>query len=530
MSERIVKTLPVMLTDAQVNEWARKAAALAGEEDDRATQLESAKERAKTIVKEAESALSSKRIERSQAARIARERCEWKEVDCEEKIARADRRAVVTRLDTMEHVSSRPVSDDEMRRGATWKPNLTARRSELRHPEEPDVLLDTRPLSDAEKQVPLPGADGQVKAATLAEAAAIAAAREKGDLPPAPEGEPYEPKGPATSVTSEQLDALTPVEAKPESKVPSLASTGIELRTPSNDNNAGAAPTATVFVLSLEEAARPETAKLSVYDFLPDAAGTQLESRPVDAADAKLLREAAQRAGVAVRERTVTGRPSPTHFKVSALRSAYEALSDENKDLLNEDVRAPDGRWLYGYWNDGAKDERIEYCGVVTRAESDALLEYTKGLGLEAVAAPVDEYPCSEPGCEYWEQFDDLAGGGGTCHDHTVTRDKLKKKLAKPAGAAPKKGGKKGKVDEAKQLEALVVKHTDLLNAAKSAGALGDAWRAVAGLDLPDGHLARLEGVFDAKAKRLGLSPSTLAQMRAEDRAPAERPADAASA
>ena len=333
MTERIVKTLPVQLTEAQVNEWARKAAALAGEEDERATQLESARERAKTIVKEAESALSSKRIERSQAARIARERCEWKEVDCEERIARADRRATVTRLDTHEHVSSRPVSDDEMRRGATWKPNYTAGRSELRHPEEPSVLLDTRPLSDTERQVPLPNAEGEVTPTTLAEAAAIAEARANGDLPP-DAGEPYEPKGPATTVTSEQLDKLTGVEAKPESKSPRdvVFGAGIEQ---TNGAAGPKLPQATVFSLLPANAQLAKRSPLFGLDWVPSADGG-LESQPLGAGDADALMRDLGKAKLLteVAVRTVTGLWSEEFSEISAAREAYEALSDAEKDRL----------------------------------------------------------------------------------------------------------------------------------------------------------------------------------------------------
>lgn len=179
---RTVKNLPCKLTDDEVHKRACQAADLAGEVNAKESALEQAKERAKAIVKDAEVALAGKRGEMSMLARIARERVEYREIECEERIVRAERRRIITRLDTAEVIESEPVSDEEMRRGARWRPSVEQGRSELRHPDEPEVLLDTRPLSDAERQVPLPGADGTVRATTLAEAAAIAAATEAGDL------------------------------------------------------------------------------------------------------------------------------------------------------------------------------------------------------------------------------------------------------------------------------------------------------------------------------------------------------------
>lgn len=179
---RTVKNLPCKLTSDEVHRRACQAADLAGEVNAKESALEQAKERAKAIVKDAEVALAGKRGEMSMLARIARERVEYREIECEERIVRAERRRIITRLDTAEVIESEPVSDEEMRRGARWRPSVEQGRSELRHPDEPEVLLDTRPLTDAERQVPLPGADGTVRATTLAEAAAIAAAAEAGDI------------------------------------------------------------------------------------------------------------------------------------------------------------------------------------------------------------------------------------------------------------------------------------------------------------------------------------------------------------
>lgn len=533
--ERVVKWLPVKLTEDEVLARLKRAAELAGEEDDRAAAVESAKERAKSLVKEAEAQLTAKREERSKVSRIARERCEYRDVPCEERLVRARRQRVVVRLDTLEELEPHPASDEEMRKGARWKPNYAAKRSELAHPDEPETVLDTRALTEAEKQVPLPGADGQVKATTLAEAAAIAAARENGDLPhfvggvevklPPSEGEPYESKGPATTVTSEQLDKLTPVEAKPESKAPDLAGLGIEQRpVPSNDNGAPAAPTTTVFVLSLEESARKESRALSAFDWLPDAAGTQLESELLDADEAKHLRASAAKAGVVVRERAVSGRPSETHFRASALRSAYDALSEEDKDAVGE-VRC-DGAFLPGSWDDVSVGEHITYEGTLSADQLEALKIAGGAVGLEVSSEPVMQYPCSEPGCTTWETRGLLNGGGGVCGGHLSARAALKDQLAGKSKPSKKGAAKKEKPRSVEQLEELVAKRTSELNATKNAHALGLVWRSVVDLKLPDAHHARLEGVFDGKAKRMGLSATTLEEMRRNGEAPAAPPTE----
>ncbi|RTL30240.1 MAG: hypothetical protein EKK55_02300 [Rhodocyclaceae bacterium] len=212
--ERVVKVLAVDLTEAEVHERSVRCTRLVRVACEKALALEATKKRAKAMIEEAAAILDGARAEHDQLARVVGERKEDREVECEERIVRADRRRTLTRLDTGEVLRSDPVSDEEMRRGAKWSPNFEAGRSELRHPEEPEVLLNTRALTDDEKQVPLPNASGEVKATTLKEAAAIAAAREKGDLPSDP-----------SVVSRETLDAVTPVRT---AETPSLGSMGIE--------------------------------------------------------------------------------------------------------------------------------------------------------------------------------------------------------------------------------------------------------------------------------------------------------------
>lgn len=212
--ERVVKVLSVDLTEAEVHERSVRCTRLVRTAGEKSIALEATKKRAKAMIEEAAAILDGARAEHDQLARVVGERKEDREVECEVRLYRVDRRRVTVRLDTGEEIDSIPVTDDEMRKGAKWIPNYEAGRSELRHPEEPEVLLNTRALTDDERQVPLPNASGEVKATTLKEAAAIAAAREKGDLPADP-----------SVVSRETLDAVTGVRT---TETPSLASMGIE--------------------------------------------------------------------------------------------------------------------------------------------------------------------------------------------------------------------------------------------------------------------------------------------------------------
>ena len=174
--ERVVKVLSVDLTEAEVHERSVRCTRLVRTAGEKSIALEATKKRAKAMIEEAAAILDGARAEHDQLARVVGERKEDREVECEVRLYRVDRRRVTVRLDTGEEIDSIPVTDDEMRKGAKWIPNYEAGRSELRHPEEPEVLLNTRALTDDERQVPLPNASGEVKATTLKEAAAIAAA------------------------------------------------------------------------------------------------------------------------------------------------------------------------------------------------------------------------------------------------------------------------------------------------------------------------------------------------------------------
>ena len=74
--------------------------------------------------KEAAAILDGARAEHDQLARVVGERKEDREVECEVRLYRVDRRRVTVRLDTGEEIDSIPVTDDEMRKGAKWFADL----------------------------------------------------------------------------------------------------------------------------------------------------------------------------------------------------------------------------------------------------------------------------------------------------------------------------------------------------------------------------------------------------------------------
>lgn len=63
----------------------------------------------------------------------------------------------ITHLDTNEVVSTSPISSSEARAGANWIPDFGRDVCELIHPDEPGTILDTREISDDERQLSLDG-------------------------------------------------------------------------------------------------------------------------------------------------------------------------------------------------------------------------------------------------------------------------------------------------------------------------------------------------------------------------------------
>lgn len=514
--ERVVKNLAVQLTDEEVNERARRAAALAGEEDERAAALESAKERAKSIVKDAESALSGKRAERSQLARIARERVEYRDVECEERLSRAERRRVITRLDTYEIVQTHPASDDEMRKGAKWKPNYALARSELRHPDEPDVVLDLRALSDAERQVPLPNAEGETKATSLAEAAAISAAKEKGDLP---SDEYVSPRpDPQTTVTSETLDKLTPVETKrtDTSARDALLALGIEW-TP-------APACVTVFSVATDDVAKVLANKpMSTVAWEPTADGARHQSSPCLRHDATDIRAAAQRIGVAVEETSVVGKWSSDRYELICERGPYEALDpsahDELEDVLVGEKFLP----LEG-------SDLMRWSHSLETVDLASVRELAKRIGLPVTTVRDVDLPCAACGTVMRST---LLGPGLLCFDSECVKAHGENgKAETPASVSkPAKKGKGAKSRTPESLDALVAKHSAEIDATKSSQALGSCWVDVTHLKgLPVETRDEIAAAWYRKAKRMGVSAGTLADMRKRGEAPADESLDGSAA
>jgi len=158
-TQRIIKFLPVALTQAEWEDRANSVARLSDEISDAERRVDAEKEAAKARVKDAEATLEGLRAKQRALSRVVRERKEERDVACSVALDRRDRQAVTTRDDTGAEVDRRPLSDAEIKAGATWRPNHARERAELIHPDEPGLVLDTRPLSEAERQLDLlPGA------------------------------------------------------------------------------------------------------------------------------------------------------------------------------------------------------------------------------------------------------------------------------------------------------------------------------------------------------------------------------------
>jgi len=154
-TQRIIKFLPVALTQAEWEDRANSVARLSDEISDAERRVDAEKEAAKARVKDAEATLEGLRAKQRALSRVVRERKEERDVACSVALDRRERQAVTTRDDTGAEVDRRPLSDAEIKAGATWRPNHARERAELIHPDEPGLVLDTRPLSEAERQLDL---------------------------------------------------------------------------------------------------------------------------------------------------------------------------------------------------------------------------------------------------------------------------------------------------------------------------------------------------------------------------------------
>lgn len=154
---RVIKMLPVKLKTAEWEERARAACRLTDEIADQERKIDSEKEAAKARVKDAEAILEGMFARQRLLSRVVREGTEDREVACHVTLDRAAMQKTVVRVDTGETVDTCPISTTEARDGAEWKPNYIAKCGELIHPDEPGTVLDTRPLQEREKQLPLTG-------------------------------------------------------------------------------------------------------------------------------------------------------------------------------------------------------------------------------------------------------------------------------------------------------------------------------------------------------------------------------------
>ena len=139
------------------NSGAQTIARLSGEIVDADRKVESEKEAAKARVKDAEAVAEGLRARQRAISRVVLEGREERDVECHVRRDRANRTRIVTRVDTGERVEERPMTDAEMREGAAWQIDLPRGRAKLIHPDETDVVLETRPLTDEERQAEIPG-------------------------------------------------------------------------------------------------------------------------------------------------------------------------------------------------------------------------------------------------------------------------------------------------------------------------------------------------------------------------------------
>lgn len=151
--------LPVKLKTAEWEERARAACRLTDEIADQERKIDSEKEAAKARVKDAEAILEGMFARQRLLSRVVREGTEEREVACHVTLDRSIMTKTVVRIDTGETVDTCPISTTEARDGAEWKPNYAAKCSELIHRDEPGTVLDTRPLQEREKQLPLTDKD-----------------------------------------------------------------------------------------------------------------------------------------------------------------------------------------------------------------------------------------------------------------------------------------------------------------------------------------------------------------------------------
>jgi hypothetical protein len=139
MEKRVIKQLPVKLTRDEWEVRAREVARLSDQIADADLDVQREKEQGKLRVKDAEAVLEGHRSKQRQLSRVMIEGVEPREVSCIVTIDRARRLRTITREDTKEIVDSQPLTDSEVREGATWRPDLVRNVSELRHADDPGL-------------------------------------------------------------------------------------------------------------------------------------------------------------------------------------------------------------------------------------------------------------------------------------------------------------------------------------------------------------------------------------------------------
>lgn len=148
-----MRALPCKLTQPEVVTRARDSVKLGHEIEDAEREIDRIKERAKADAKIAEERLEGLAAKRRHVDRIVHDGAEDREVRCTRYYDRKTRICTIVRDDTGEPVQTRPMSDDEIRRGCDWIYDYPAKVKRLTHPE--GDVVETEPLSDKELQTHL---------------------------------------------------------------------------------------------------------------------------------------------------------------------------------------------------------------------------------------------------------------------------------------------------------------------------------------------------------------------------------------
>ena len=151
-AEAELRTLPVKLTPAEVDERRVEVVRLTGVAAELAVKVESEKEAAKQRVKAVEGELASARAQATTLARYASTGEEPRQVEVAVVVDRAARKRLVVRRDTGAVVESRSAAPDEVEAGCDWVQDLEKGVARLTHAPT-GVVVRTRILTAEERQL-----------------------------------------------------------------------------------------------------------------------------------------------------------------------------------------------------------------------------------------------------------------------------------------------------------------------------------------------------------------------------------------